>query len=227
MLIDFHTHKRRFPDAGMEIISVHPGRHERTPWYTTGYHPWWRDGLLGEEELGWLHENLQDPGCLAIGECGMDKLKGPGLSLQKQIFIQQVEVANAWNSPVVVHCVRAFHEVLDVHQSLAKTPWVIHGFVRNKTLAKQVLDRGIYLSLAPTKQPVATFEETLKYVPLDRIFLETDSETTWNIRERYQFFARLRYMVEEDLEKHIVDNLTKFMAWKWQNIEIGLSALNS
>lgn len=211
----------------MEIISVHPGRHEVNGWYTIGYHPWWTERILLPEEIDVLANQVKNPTCLALGECGMDKIKGPPLSLQKKIFSQQIELANAWNCPVVVHCVRAFHEVLDVHTRLAKTPWVIHGFVRNFTLAKQVLDRGIYLSLAPAENMAVTFIETLKYVPLDRIFLETDSASTLNISQRYQIFAKLRHMQEEDLENQILENVSTFMAWKWENIQIGLNERNS
>lgn len=66
-----------------------------------------------------------------------------------KIFIQQIQIANQSKSPIVIHCVRAFDRMLRLRKRYGETPWVVHGFVRNKTLAGQVLDSGMYISVAP------------------------------------------------------------------------------
>ena len=58
--------------------------------------------------------------------------------------------------------------------------------------------------------------DTLIYVPLDRMFLETDSETSHTISERYHIFAKLRELSLEDIKSALFSNFSKFFKKKWQ-----------
>lgn len=228
MVVDFHTHRSRCQGECAEIISVHPGRHLPLGWFTIGYHPWWNTKPLTDEELWILKDHIhKQPGCLAIGECGLDKLKGPQLPIQLAILHQQVDIANELNVPVIVHCVRSFHEVKQIRREKGKTPWVVHGFVRNKDLAKQLLDLGFYLSIALGEKRTVVFEEMARYIPLDRVFLETDSDPMLTIQGVYQNFCRLRNVHSEELEQQILNNIFTFFAWKSNHLRIGLNEQNS
>ncbi len=216
-IIDFHTHSQREQNEIIEVLSLHPGKIKDKKYYTIGYHPWWTLDKLSLDELNVLKSAfLDDPFCLGLGEFGLDNLKGAAIDLQEDIFIQQLTIANEVNAPVVIHCVRAFDRLLRIKHSIGKTDWVVHGFVRNKTLAKQILDQGIYLSLAPHEQMNPVFEEMLKYVPLDRIFIETDSETSLNISQRYCIFAALRNLSVEEIQKQLYTNFYHFYSSKWK-----------
>lgn len=216
MLIDFHTHSKRETDDVLEVVSIHPQRKEPSDWYTVGFHPWWVEGILSDAELDLLKEHLEnDAFCLALGECGLDKLKGVDLKLQEAIFTQQIELANALNVPMIVHCVRVYDSILKLHRRLAKTPWAIHGYRRHSILAKSILNQGIYLSVAPSEKMADSFVETLKTLPLDRFFIETDSDTSMNIRQRYELFADIRNMKRSDLESQLLNNFKTFFEWKF------------
>ena len=182
-----------------------------------GFHPWWTEELLNREQINTLQQKyVQDPFCLGIGECGLDKLKGIDLERQEEIFIQQIMVANLLGAPVIVHCVRAYDRVIRLKKSLAMTPWVIHGFVRNKVLAKQLLDADILMSLAPSSIMANSFEETLKYIPLNSLFLETDSDFRHNIMERYEIMATIRKIEIHHLKEQIFINFKIFFSEKWK-----------
>lgn len=216
-IIDFHTHSRREENEIIEVISLHPGKIRDKKYYTIGYHPWWTTDLLCSSDLEILRKcYLHDPYCLGLGEFGLDNLKGLDMDLQEEIFEQQITLSNEVDAPVVVHCVRAFDRMLRIRASLGHTPWVVHGFVRNKTLAKQILDKGIYLSVAPHGKMNPVFEEMLKYIPLDRMFIETDSETSFNISERYRIFAALRNLAVEEIEEQLYTNFVNFYSSKWK-----------
>ncbi len=205
--IDFHNHKQRKDEDTIEVISIHSDQDKEARYSTIGFHPWWTENLLDNNQLSVLEDRfLRDDGCLGIGECGLDKLKGVELDLQEEIFIQQIELANKLEAPLVVHCVRAFERVINCKKKYGLTPWVIHGFVRNKILAKQVLDASIFLSLAPHQSMNQTFVETIQYVPLNRIFIETDSEPSLNIKERYFTFTDYRKIDEFELRVQLYDN---------------------
>lgn len=217
MLIDFHTHSKRETSDILEVVSVHHQQKKHCDWYTIGFHPWWVEGLLSDVELDFLKEKLvNDAFCLALGECGLDKLKGVDLQRQEAIFTQQIEVANALNAPVIVHCVRSYDTVLKLHRQLAKTPWAVHGYRRHSILAKSIVEQGIYLSVAPSEKMADSFVETLKILPLDRFFIETDSDTSMNIRQRYELFSDIRKMEREDLEIQLLNNFKTFFEWKFR-----------
>ncbi len=163
--------------------------------------------------------------CLGLGELGFDQLKGPALSVQDIIFRQQISLANDLQAPVVIHCVRAFDRLLQARRQVGQTDWVVHGFVRNRILAKQLLDQGLYLSLAPHHRMHQSFADMLKFVPLDRIFLETDSDYRLGISERYHIFASLRSMDMLALRAQLYLNFTLFYSTKWQHLT-GSSAPN-
>lgn len=215
--IDHHTHRKRCLDDSIEVISLHNDQVRDADYFTMGFHPWWTENLLSVDELELLkHTYLNTNHCLAIGECGLDNLKGAELDLQEEIFKQQIMVANECNAPVVVHCVRAYDRIIRMRKKYGQTDWVIHGFVRNVVLANQLLDAGFYLSLAPHNEMKDSFIDTLKSAPLDRIFIETDSSTMHNISERYAIFAALRKLRLEDLQKILFTNFTKFYDRKWK-----------
>lgn len=202
----------------IEVVSLHGAQEKDVKYYTIGYHPWWTLKLLSEDELALMSDQFRDDACcLGMGEFGLDNLKGAEIELQENIFIQQIQIANQSKSPVVIHCVRAFDRMLRLRKKYGETPWVVHGFVRNKSLAEQVLATGMYISMAPHDQISLPFRDTLLFLPLDKIFLETDSDFSMDIRERYRIFAELRGMDIQVLKDQIYQNFITFYTEKWKH----------
>jgi TatD DNase family protein len=219
MIIDFHTHRVRETEPLIEVISLHGDQDRPYQFCTRGYHPWWTDQMLNNEQLDFLVRSYRDDDhCLGIGECGLDNLKGAPLDIQEKILIQHIEIANNLGAPMIIHCVRAYDRMIRLHKQYARTPWVVHGYARHAILAQQIIDEGIYLSLAPHDRMAPTYIETLRSVPMDRIFLETDSDASHNISERYQIFATLREMDITDLIEEIQTNFSNFFNQKWQHL---------
>jgi TatD DNase family protein len=217
MYIDFHTHKQRHKGEQdvIEVVSVHPEKHHTDGYFTMGHHPWWTIAVPDTHAMEQICSLLvSDPACLAVGECGLDSLKGPDLDLQESIFRSQVLLANSMNVPVIVHCVRAFDRLLRFRKEIGKTDWVVHGFMRNKILAGQLIDQGIYLSMAPFEKMAVSFRETLAYCPSDRFFLETDSDPLLNIRSVYRISAEIRHTDTEALQMQLLNNFKYFFRWK-------------
>ena len=92
---------------------------------------------------------------------------------------------------------------LSGNHCLACQPWIIHGFRGKKEVARSLLDQGFYLSFGQKFQP-----ETLRYVPEDRLLLETD-ESLLPIREIYQEAASTRKTTVEQLEKAVSSTINK------------------
>ncbi|MCD8263282.1 MAG: TatD family hydrolase [Tannerellaceae bacterium] len=145
---------------------------DRTPgsYFSCGIHPWFLNELDNQKEI--LQQQVGDPLCVAIGEAGLDKNATTCLTFQKDIFHFQAVLAERYNKPLIIHCVKAWQEILEVYKEIKPhVPWIIHGFRGSKELAAQLLSHGFYLSFGKYFNP-----ETIHMIPADRLLLETDDK---------------------------------------------------
>ena len=154
----------------------------------------------------------QHPNCLAIGECGLDGLVSVDENLQEQIFEQQILWANEIQKPVIVHCVRRFSQLLRF-QKIAKVPLIVHGFNKKKETAEELLSKGFYLSFGKALLYNLSLQETARDIPLDRIFLETDTAEE-PIDEVYLKLAEIKEMPIEALKTEIYKNVQQVLKCK-------------
>jgi len=143
--------------------------------YSCGAHPWniTKDNL--DIMIRKVKEYASHPHVIAIGEAGFDRLRGADETLQEKAFIEQVEISEEMRKPLFIHCVKAWDELMGSHKKIQpQMKWIIHGFRGKTKLAEQLLGKGFYLS--PWVEWVITPEstETIKSIPLNRLFLETD-----------------------------------------------------
>lgn len=173
-------------------------------YFSAGIHPWDADLKILFSEF---ERVIQNQNCLAIGECGLDKLKGPDLEIQKTIFISQLDLALKYQLPVIIHCVKAFDELMEVCKSYhSKVPLIIHGFNKSSQLAKQLIDKGFYISWHHSI--FDTTEYDLSQISLNKIFLETDDTTDKSIIDVYKKAAKSYHHSENDLKEKIYTNFT-------------------
>jgi TatD DNase family protein len=168
MYINIHTHTSS--PIHKSIVSLYEKfEQSKLPgYYSIGLHPLYLQHAQFDEVKQWaVYERV-----LAIGECGLDKLSSFPLALQQQEFYKQVLLANELKKPLIIHCVRAFEEVLAVLKH-AEVPVVFHGFNKSKELAKQLLDKGYYLSLGNVLIQERS-AELVAVIPVTQLFLETD-----------------------------------------------------
>lgn len=141
-----------------------------------GLHPWYitPDGI--EHELVQIEKYASLPNVVAIGECGLDKLTNTDWSLQEDVFRRQITLANKLHKPLIIHCVRAYDEVLLLlKQEQVAVPVVFHGFNKNVQIAQRILAQGYYLSFgAALLNDQSPAIMAIQVCPEDRFFLETD-----------------------------------------------------
>lgn len=149
---DIHTHNVEAARAGA-VLSLRPGQSvpEGVTRISRGIHPWDTDGADFESQLEAIRRDAVAGRLVAIGECGMDKLRGAPLPVQEDIFVRQLLLAREFGLPVIIHCVRCYDAILRLHKRLRPTvPWIIHGFRGKAELARQLQNAGILLS---SRQP--------------------------------------------------------------------------
>lgn len=166
----------------------------------------YREAITAMEETAALQH------ILAIGEAGLDKLRGPALNLQIAAYKAQALMADKFGKPLIIHCVRCYNEVIESHKKLdPSAKWIIHNFTGSRELAESLIRRGISLSfgLSLMKNHAKTIE-ALAAVPLECIFFETDDDPGLRIETVYAKAAAVRNMDVESLRKAVRDNFEKY-----------------
>ena len=213
--IDMHTHGGK-PAAGVFIIECLMAHEEKQPadvsgvLYTFGIHPWFLNENNHKQLISSVENSVSLPNMIAIGEAGFDKLRGPSPGLQREVFEEQVRIAEAHRKPVIIHCVKAWDELLSAQKKTqAKTPWMIHGFRGNVKLAKQLLSKGMYLSFWFDFVMRPDSAELITSLPHDKIFLETDGAEI-DIRDIYKKVAMDLDLSVDELKAIILTNFNDF-----------------
>jgi len=213
--IDIHNHGAT-PATGIFTVETLMAHEEREPQnirgitFSYGIHPWHLDEENHNQLIARVIKIAGNPEVAAIGEAGFDRIKGPSSELQQKTFEEQVVIAEELRKPVVIHCVRAWDELLKVHKKLKpKKPWLVHGFRGKPDLAQQLVSKGMYLSfwfdfiMRPESVPL------LKSVPKERIFLETDGAEI-DIRDVYNKVSCDLDISVEELKALIFSNFNHF-----------------
>ena len=175
---------------------------------SVGLHPW-KVTDAWKEEVSLIREAAKRADVWAIGECGLDKVKGGVLSLQMEAFRAQIALAEELQKPMVIHCVRAFDELLMLrrelessckHEGRVAQPWVIHGFRGKPEQAKQLMTKGMLLSFGHQYNVETLRKVFSEYLQLSTLnfqlstitssfYLETD-DLHLSVRQIYEQVAR-------------------------------------
>lgn len=144
--------------------------------FSVGIHPWELEELDDVEvghRLELLREAARHPRVAAIGEAGLDALRGGSLERQMRLLRAQVAVSEEVGKPLVLHVVRTGHQIMQLRKELAgavRQPWIWHGFRGNPAQAAQFLKfPDTYVSLGEHFNPQAARD-----IPLGRLLAETD-----------------------------------------------------
>ncbi|MDF7820601.1 TatD family hydrolase [Runella sp. MFBS21] len=150
----------------------------RHQWVSIGIHPWYASATDWQSQVEVVSKIVRSPWVVAIGECGLDRLIEMPLDTQMLVFEAQVALAEQVQKPVIIHCVRAFNELLAWKKRTKLTiPLIVHGFNNNPQIAAQLVQHGFYLSLgAALLKSGSNAQITLTTIPLHRLFLENDDK---------------------------------------------------
>ena len=150
-LLDIHTHRTPPPaDALLSVTLPLPpdatlDRLSDGSPVALGLHPWKTAGFNTPEEASTLLAELADlaatPQVIAIGEAGLDPLRGAPLPVQESVFRSQIAISETTGKPLIIHLVRAWDQFLKIRRDTApRQPWILHGF-RGKPRVLEMLLR--------------------------------------------------------------------------------------
>ncbi len=208
--IDIHSHSIRQDYFAIVNLFAHniPNPTEINYPVSVGIHPWNIKELdlnAALQNQRFLIENSKN--VVAIGECGLDRNIPLSIEKQIEVFTNQVDIANEFELPVIIHCVRSYADFFQIMKTgINNTPWIFHGFRGNYQIAKRIVDFGAYISIGSAiLNADQKMNEVIKKIPLQRFFLETD-ESKQSIEDMYQVFAKIRNISVNELTHQIYQN---------------------
>ena len=214
-LFNLHTHKYTNQENILELVNQYPWEFdEKIPFYSIGIHPWYINEERLNVDLQTIEQKLALNNCLALGECGLDKRIEIPLETQINVFKTQIFLAEKCQKPLVLHCVAAFQEIIQIKKELkVKVPMIIHGFSKNEPTAKQLLDNGFYLSFGKYLLRNPELKTVFQSVPNDRFFLETDTVEE-SLEEVYALAANYKNIEIEEVKEIVASNFEKVFQLK-------------
>jgi len=177
-----------------EFEGVHALARDHDPlWATVGVHP--DNEGVQEPTLDDLLSRAQRPKVVGIGETGLDYYRLNGRSVadmawQRERFRTHIQAGRITDLPLIIHTRSASEDTLailqeeggfaaagDPHAGRALARGVFHCFTETEAVARAALDLDFYISFSGilTFRNAADLREVARFVPMDRILIETDS----------------------------------------------------
>ena len=206
MFINTHTHTQLY-DAKLELVNIDIGAPDKPNYYSYGMHPWHITEETCKDKLEHLNIVVHEKRCLAIGECGLDKLCNVDMALQQEVFIEQIKIANKVNKPLIIHCVKAFNELINcLNLNDNKVPVIVHGFNNNENIARILVNEGMYFSFGKALLGYeSNAAKAIKNVGRKNFFLETD-DADLSIKYVYKKATELLGIDEEIIKQQLQSN---------------------
>jgi TatD DNase family protein len=180
--VDIHTHNQSRSNH-IKVVSYFLGDNidkVEGP-ICIGVHPWYSDISSSDLEsrfapyLGRI---------VAIGEIGLDRAIQIPIKKQVDLFVSQLNIAQKHQLPVVIHCVKAYSDILAIIPKYKELTYIFHGFYTNEHILSNLLSYNSYFSVGIRELERPRGAALIKSISINRLFLETDESST-NIEEVY------------------------------------------
>lgn len=193
--------------------------------FAVGLHPMFTSDYSVEK----LEKELELKNAIAIGEIGLDYTpENVDCNRQKLLFEFQMSVAEKYNLPVIIHCRKAYDDLLEILKKFPNVRGVLHSCSCSCEQIKPFLELGYYVSFSGvvTRKRTKKNKKLAEFVPLDRILSETDSpfigtenfpafsSEPFCVKEVISALAVIKKIDFEEMEKITTNNAEKLFGIK-------------
>jgi len=207
--IDLHTHQIRQESNVRAILHLNPfAQVEGSQTFSVGLHPWYLEESNLMKDLDWLEPVIHHPSVLAVGECGLDRLCHVPWDLQMRAFESQWVMAQSVEKPLIIHCVKAQQEILQLLRGYQGT-FVFHGFNRTLRMAEAIIDHGGCISVNGHFLTLPQGSEVALKANRQHMFLETDDRQE-SIQQAYLCLAEIWQESLEVVEAQMEQNAKRW-----------------
>jgi len=213
--IDIHTHPFHKETGTITVQNIFPGdgfaAFSGRNFYSVGLHPW-HIGSKSEnnEALQMIAQALEFDHVIFVGEAGLDKVVDTDYFEQLRVFEAQAVLAEEFEYPLIIHCVKALNEVIELRKKMNPVmPWIMHGYNGSLEMTKQMVDKGFLFSFGENLfRSGSKAIDSFIYLPLDKIFFETD-ESDVEVEKIYEEGARLKGIPLELIKDAVWKNFNR------------------
>ncbi len=203
--IDIHTHSIQKQENAWKLCNIFPEQEIPEMSFSIGIHPW-EIAENWQVQMQQVVAKSQLQNCKALGECGLDKMVKTPLKIQQAVFKAHIDWANELQKPLIIHCVKAYDELLKFVNDI-QVPVIVHDFGKSVELGKQLQEKGIYLSIGKAVFRTS-FGNVLPQLDKQLLFLETD-DTEYSIVQIYKQTAKIFQCDLLTLQQQIHRNFKK------------------
>ncbi len=178
------------------------------PYFSLGIHPWLSESHT-QKDLDALECLIKCSNPIAIGECGLDFAKDIDRRQQLYIFECQLQLAETYKLPVIIHAVKATEEVILFLKKYPKVTGEIHGFSGSEMQAKTLADMGFYLGfgLQILNDKSLKLIKIAQNLAIESLLIETDDHANPNdLMLVAQKIAQLKHISVKDLSEQCDNN---------------------
>ena len=202
--IDLHTHRLKEADD-IQILNIFAQdipTEEPEFLFSAGLHPWHIGQVNPEECISAVECISEMKNMIAIGECGLDRSISIDFAIQEMIFREQIKVAENQSKCLIIHCVRAYSDIINLKiKTKSEVPWILHGYHGNLETTRNLIKHGFYFSVGERLLNNVSSHSVFRTIPTERLFLETD-DSEISIRQIYLSASQIL-----KIEKEILINL--------------------
>jgi TatD DNase family protein len=213
--IDIHTHRLQDGNETVRVINRFPG--EDIPafngrnFFSVGLHPWKIKTVEENNQcLVMMEDALELDHVIILGECGLDKLAETDFEEQMRVFQAQAFMAEEFRTPLIIHCVKAWNEIMQVlNKNKPTVPWIFHGYNGNAEISRQLSRKKVLFSFGELLfRENSRAIESLRLLPLHKLFFETD-DFEGPVSEIFNRAAELKNISVENLKKTVWQNFNR------------------
>ncbi|MEI7831325.1 MAG: TatD family hydrolase [Prolixibacteraceae bacterium] len=189
-------------------LMLHEKGNVPTGAYSAGLHPWFADHYSPQEINLILEQIAGDQNLIALGETGLDKICSIPMQVQQEIFEIHLKKAVEYNKPVVLHCVKAWEELIEMTSGFPNAK-ILHGYNGTTELTKRLLNHNFLFSIGTAiLNPKAKIQIAIRIIPISSLFCETDTYEI-PIHDIYAAIGRNISVKEEQLIEDVFANYSR------------------
>ncbi|MCO4793247.1 MAG: TatD family hydrolase [Bacteriovoracaceae bacterium] len=175
---DFHTHQEN-KENSIYNLTINENDNTSPPDsspFSIGLHPWFQlnDTIFNKVKMISKLKN-----CVAVGETGLDKVRDENFELQVIYLKKHFELAEEIEKPVILHCVKAYNDILKIALDMKLTvPVIFHDYNGGEEITIRLIkESNFYFSLGRLFMSKSSkVRQSVSHIPINRVCFETDDK---------------------------------------------------
>lgn len=185
-----------------------------------GIHPWSAGRNDIPQLLAKLENLIRENPEIWIGECGIDRLKGPDTQTQISVFLPQAELALKYRRPLTVHAVKSC-DIMSRYFKRLPPETLFHSFTGSPEWGREIQNRGFYLGINFSVLRKKNCDTLLHGLDINLLLPETDGPYQSGGKDKPSLPENLPLLIERIAAVHKIstEEMKAVLYRNWQNFK--------